>query len=138
MTTPALDEAKARAAATYNAAADHYDDEANAFWQRFGQRTIERLQLAPGAHVLDVCCGSGASALPAAAAVGPTGSVLGVDLAENMLALARVKAERRGLRNAEFRVGDMLALPIDDNAAYIRSERIDRVEANVVYAVARK
>ena len=114
MTTPPLDEAKARAAATYNAASDHYDDEANAFWERFGRRTVDRLRLQPGAHVLDVCCGSGASALPAAAAVGTAGSVLGVDLAENMLALARSKASKRGLTNVEFRVGDMLAPPIGD------------------------
>jgi ubiquinone/menaquinone biosynthesis C-methylase UbiE len=109
MTTP--DEAKARAAATYNAAADFYDDPANAFWHRFGRRTIERLGLPAGAHVLDVCCGSGASALPAAEAVGPGGSVLGIDLAENLLALARAKAAARGLGNVEFRVGDMLDLP---------------------------
>jgi ubiquinone/menaquinone biosynthesis C-methylase UbiE len=104
--------AKARAAATYNAAADHYDDPANAFWERFGRRTIERLSLAPGARVLDVCCGSGASALPAAERVGPAGHVLGVDLAGDLLALARAKAAARGLRNAEFRLGDMLDLGV--------------------------
>jgi len=102
--------AKARAAATYNAAADHYDDAANTFWGRFGQRTVERLALLPGARVLDVCCGSGASALPAAARVGPGGHVLGVDLAEDLLTLARAKAAARGLRHAEFRRGDMLDL----------------------------
>jgi len=109
-----LDEAKAKAAATYNAAADSYDEPANAFWERFGRRTIERLRLAHGSRVLDVCCGSGASALPAAEAVGPEGSVLGVDLAERMLELARAKAEQRGLRNAKFRRGDMLDLGLPD------------------------
>jgi len=94
-------------AATYNAASDSYD--ANAFWGRFGQRTVERLGLRNGARVLDVCCGSGASALPAAEAVGPDGFVLGVDLAEDLLALARRKAAH--LRNVEFRRGDMLDLP---------------------------
>ena len=39
------DEAQAKAAATYNVAADSYDDPANAFWDRFGRRTIDRLQL---------------------------------------------------------------------------------------------
>src|SRR5262245_26626433 len=102
--------AKARAAATYNAAADHYDDAANSFWGRFGQRTVERLALPPGARVLDVCCGSGASALPAAERVGPGGHVLGVDLAEELLTLARAKAAARGLGHAEFRRGDMLDL----------------------------
>jgi ubiquinone/menaquinone biosynthesis C-methylase UbiE len=105
-----LDDAKAKAAATYNAAADRYDDPANIFWERFGRSTIERLRPAPGWRVLDVCCGSGASALPAAVLVGPTGSVLGIDLAENLLELARTKATERGLENTEFRLGDMLDL----------------------------
>ena len=63
---PALDDAKRTASATYNAAADSYDGPANSFWVRVGLRTIERLGLRPGEEVLDVCCGSGASALVAA------------------------------------------------------------------------
>jgi ubiquinone/menaquinone biosynthesis C-methylase UbiE len=109
--------AKARAAATYNAAADYYDHAANAFWERFGRRTVERLDLKPGQRVLDVCCGSGASAIPAAAAVGPSGLVLGVDLAENLLALARAKAERQRLSHATFQIGDLLDLKLA-NASY--------------------
>ena len=61
------EEAKQRAATTYNAAADVYDVPANSFWERSGSRTVARLQLAPRSNVLDVCCGSGASAIPAAA-----------------------------------------------------------------------
>lgn len=109
------DDAKARAAATYNATADFYDDPANAFWEHFGRRTVERLQLPLGARVLDVCCGSGASALPAAEIVGPQGYVLGVDLAQNLLALARAKATARGLQNIEFRLGDMLNLDLPES-----------------------
>jgi ubiquinone/menaquinone biosynthesis C-methylase UbiE len=102
-----LDEAKKKAAATYNAASDFYDHPANTFWERYGRRTVERLQLAEGARVLDVCCGSGASAIPASEAVGPRGSVIGVDLAENLLELARAKAKQRGLTNIQFETGDM-------------------------------
>ncbi len=105
-----LDEAQARASATYNAAADSYDDAANTFWDRFGRRTVERLDLKPGEHVLDVCCGSGASAIPAARAVGAGGTVLGIDLAQRLLEVARRKADLQGLRNVEFRTGDMLHL----------------------------
>ncbi|MGH7554996.1 MAG: class I SAM-dependent methyltransferase [Longimicrobiales bacterium] len=103
-------DAQVRAATTYNAAADSYDDPANTFWERFGRSTIERLRLQPGAIVLDVCCGSGASAIPAAETVGPDGYVLGIDLAEKLLELARAKALGRELHNTEFRVGDMLHL----------------------------
>ena len=104
------DDAKARATATYNAAADAYDHPANSFWARFGRNTIDRLDLHNGDHVLDVCCGSGASAIPAAAKVGNAGSVLGVDLSERLLALARAKAHSLQLGNIEFRAGDMLDL----------------------------
>jgi ubiquinone/menaquinone biosynthesis C-methylase UbiE len=103
-------DAKARATTTYNAAADSYDDLANSFWERFGRRTIERLNLQPGARVLDICCGSGASAIPAAEKVGPKGFVLGIDLAERLLERASLKAAKRGLHNLEFRTGDMLDL----------------------------
>src|SRR5215210_3356452 len=95
------EDAKTRAATAYNAASDHYDDPANSYWERYGRRTVERLNLKPGSRVLDVCCGSGASAIPAAEAVGPSGSVLGIDLAEKLLDLARAKAKRRGLDNVE-------------------------------------
>jgi ubiquinone/menaquinone biosynthesis C-methylase UbiE len=100
---PDLDDAKKKAATTYNAASDSYDHPANTFWSRYGQQTVERLGLVAGERVLDVCCGSGASAIPAAQSVGPTGSVIGVDLAENLLALPHRKAKDRGLTNVEFR-----------------------------------
>ncbi|HKX08880.1 MAG TPA: methyltransferase domain-containing protein [Stellaceae bacterium] len=108
------DPAKLKAAATYNAAADHFDDEPLGFWSRIGRRTIERLTLSPGATVLDVGCGTGASALPAAQRVGPGGRVIGVDLAERLLAIARQKAAAQGLANAEFRTGDMERLGYPD------------------------
>ena len=91
MSTP--EDAKRKAAATYNAASDFYDHPVNSFWERYGGRTVARVGPNPGARVLDVCCGSGASAIPAAEIVGPNGFVLGVDLAENLIALARAKAE---------------------------------------------
>lgn len=110
----ALQEAKIRAATAYNAAADYFDHPTNTFWDRFGRATVDRLELARGAAVLDVCSGSGASAIPAAHAVGPEGHVIGVDLAENLLKLAEAKAERLGLGNLEFRVGDMMSLGYPD------------------------
>ena len=102
--------AQDRAAFTYNAAADFFDASPLSFWDYFGRRTIELASLPTGSRVLDVCCGTGASALPAAEAVGQTGAVIGVDLAKELLELARAKAIQRRLRNIEFEVGDMLSL----------------------------
>lgn len=70
-----LDDAKKKAATTYNAASDFYDHPTNTFWERYGRRTIDRLNLEDGARVLDVCCGSGASAIPAAEALDQTGQL---------------------------------------------------------------
>jgi ubiquinone/menaquinone biosynthesis C-methylase UbiE len=107
-------EAQTKAATTYNAAADTYDSAANSFWARFGRRTVERIGLKSGERVLDVCSGSGASAIPAAEKVGPGGRVTGVDLSEKLLGLARAKAKARALSNIEFKSGDMLELPFPD------------------------
>ena len=106
--------AKLRAATTYNAASDHFDDEPLGFWKRYGKRTIERLALRPGSRVLDVGCGTGASALAAADRVGPSGRVIGVDLADCLLEIARQKAASRNLGNAEFQLGDMERLGYPD------------------------
>ena len=97
---------KAITASTYGATADHFDDAPLSFWERVGSATVERLGLRAGERVLDACCGTGASALPAARRVGARGSVLGIDLSEGALALAREKARRLGLANVEFRAGD--------------------------------
>jgi ubiquinone/menaquinone biosynthesis C-methylase UbiE len=102
--------AQDRAAFTYNAAADFFDASPLGFWDYFGRRTIELAALPQGSRVLDVCCGTGASALPAAEAVGPTGKIIGVDLAEELLELARRKAVQQRLGNIKFEVGDMLSL----------------------------
>jgi ubiquinone/menaquinone biosynthesis C-methylase UbiE len=65
--------------------------------------------------VLDVCCGAGASAIPAAETVGQSGSVIGVDLAENLLELARAKAAGRELSNINFELGDLTELRFGDD-----------------------
>ena len=108
------EKSKAAATSAYNAASDLFDHPTNTFWNRFGQATIDRLGLNEGQSVLDVCCGTGASAIPAARCVGPQGSVLGVDLAENLITLAQAKAVEEGLTQAIFKVEDMLAIEPKD------------------------
>ena len=57
------------------------------------RRLLDGLPIAAGARVLDVATGTGLVALEAARRVGPTGAVVGIDIAEGMLAEARRKAE---------------------------------------------
>ena len=106
----------ARAARTYTAAADHYLRPALGFWDRWGVATVARVPVSSGDAVLDVCCGAGASALPAARAVGLTGSVLGLDLAEPLLALARRRAADLGLPNVSFRACDATAAGLENGS----------------------
>src|SRR5262249_9869419 len=79
-----------------------------------GRRTVEGLALPSDSNVLDVGCGTGASALPAARVVGPNGLVIGVDLAARLLDRARGKAKALGLSNVEFRCADMTSLGYPD------------------------
>jgi ubiquinone/menaquinone biosynthesis C-methylase UbiE len=112
-----LSENKLRTAVTYNAASDHFDDDPLAFWDRAGRGTVERLTVLPESSVLDVACGSGASALPAAERVGPGGTVIGVDLAERLLELGRAKARARGLsQQITFVAGDMERLEYPEHS----------------------
>ena len=99
---PLQREQAARAESTYAAAADHYRAPPLGFWDRWGTATVHRLALSPGHAVLDLCCGAGASALPAAQAVGPTGRVLALDVAEPLLGFGRQRAESLGLKNVSF------------------------------------
>jgi SAM-dependent methyltransferase len=70
--------------------------------------------LRPGEAVLDIGSGGGIDAFLAAQRVGPTGSVLGVDMTPAMLQRARRAAEAGGYSNITFRLGYAEALPADD------------------------
>lgn len=109
-----VDDHAARAARAYGAAADHYLRPALGFWDRFGAATASRLPLEPGGQVLDLCCGAGASAIPAARAVGPTGHVVAVDVAAPLLDAARARAADEGLANIEFRLRDARSTGLPD------------------------
>jgi arsenite methyltransferase len=70
--------------------------------------------LRPGETVLDLGSGGGFDCFLAANAVGPEGHVIGVDMTEEMLLVARGNARKGGYRNVEFRYGEIEALPVDD------------------------
>lgn len=76
-------------------------------------RLVADARLRPGMRVLDLGSGTGYPALLAAKVVGPDGSVVGIDLAESMLAVATRKAQAKGMKHVTFRTGDATALPFD-------------------------
>ena len=67
---------------------------------------LERHGPPPGARVLEVGCGCGENAIEIAQRVGPTGSVLGVDVVERFVEIAREDAARAGVENVEFEIAD--------------------------------
>ena len=94
----------------YDEASRDYEDAARDFWQYISLRTVERLGVRAGERVLDVPCGSGASLVLAAERVSPGGTVVGIDYAEQMVAIAREKALSAGLANVQLSVADMTTL----------------------------
>jgi len=73
-------------------------------------------ELREGERVLDLGSGGGIDVLLSARRVGPSGFAYGVDMTDEMLALARANAARAGAANVEFRKGEIEALPLPDAA----------------------
>lgn len=108
-TTPELGELKARLKATwsdgdYGMVAEGLQESAEGFLARFS--------VGPGTRVLDVACGTGQIAFPAAAA---GARVTGIDIAPNLIARARARAVAEGL-DIRFDEGDAEALPYADGS----------------------
>lgn len=78
------------------------------------RRVIRLLDLGPGDHVLDMGSGTGASFEALREAVGPTGRVTGVELSEEMAAVARERIADHGWTNVEVIVGDARTAPLPD------------------------
>jgi SAM-dependent methyltransferase len=72
--------------------------------------------LAEGERVLDLGSGGGIDVLLSARRVGPAGFAYGVDMTDDMLALARANAAKAGAANVEFLKGEIEALPLPDAA----------------------
>jgi enediyne biosynthesis protein CalE5 len=89
---------------------DSFFDEQMAY---LNHRLVADARLRAGMHILDLGSGTGYPALLAAQTVGIHGSVVGIDLADQMLEAARRKAASLGLSNITFRSGDVTTLPFE-------------------------
>lgn len=73
-------------------------------------------ELHPGETVLDLGSGGGIDVLLSARRVGPTGRAYGLDMTDEMLALARENLAKSGLTNVEFLRGEIERIPLPDNS----------------------
>jgi len=73
-------------------------------------------KLNPGEIVLDLGSGGGIDVLLSAKRVGPTGKAYGLDMTDEMLALAKENKRRAGVENVEFLKGEIENIPLPDNS----------------------
>ena len=73
-------------------------------------------ELKPGETVLDLGSGGGIDVLLSARRVGPTGKAYGLDMTDEMLALAEENKRKSGLENVEFLKGEIEHIPLPDNS----------------------
>ncbi|MPZ23802.1 MAG: methyltransferase domain-containing protein [Dehalococcoidia bacterium] len=99
--------------AAFNAVAHTYDLWAGTA-RPFRQRLLELSGIGDGGRLLDVACASGELALDAAEMVGRDGRVVGIDLSDKMVEVARRKAAQRRAINVEFRRMDANTLDFPD------------------------
>jgi len=74
------------------------------------------IELKPGEVVLDLGSGGGIDVLLSARRVGPTGKAYGLDMTDEMLALARENQRKAGVENVEFLKGEIENIPLPDNS----------------------
>jgi SAM-dependent methyltransferase len=74
------------------------------------------IELKPGETVLDLGSGGGIDVLLSAKRVGPTGKAYGLDITDDMLALARENQRQAGVENVEFLKGEIEKIPLPDNS----------------------
>ena len=106
---------KAIVGGVFSAAAETYDQVVG-FFIPFGRALVAAADPDRGVKVLDIACGRGACLYPALDAVGPDGSVLGIDLAAGMVEQLNAEFAAKGIGNAEARVGDAEDLDLPDGS----------------------
>ncbi|MFA5367913.1 MAG: arsenite methyltransferase [Dehalococcoidia bacterium] len=82
-------------------------------------------ELKKGETVLDLGSGGGLDCFLAAKNVGSNGRVIGLDMTPEMIKLARINADKMGVKNVEFRLGEMEHMPVDN-------ESVDVIISNCV------
>ena len=98
-----------RVAAVFDRAAQTYDSVGVPWFTPIAEHLVRELAPVPGEQILDLGSGRGAAVFPLAEAVGPTGQVTGVDLAEGMVRALRSDVAARGLSTVDVHLLDAAA-----------------------------
>ncbi len=114
MTAPNPEQMKLGVAGVFSRAALTYDQVGPRYFDHFGRGLVRAAQVSPGETVLDVATGRGAVLFPAARQVGPTGQVIGIDLAAGMVEATAAAVRAEGLTNAQVRCLDAEQLDFPD------------------------
>jgi SAM-dependent methyltransferase len=77
----------------------------------------EYAHIKEGDTVVDLGSGAGNDCFVARALAGETGTIIGVDMTEEMINKARANTMKLGFKNVEFRLGDIENMPVDENSA---------------------
>lgn len=75
---------------------------------------MKRMDVQTGSAALDLCCGTGDWSFALSEAVGPTGSVVGLDFSENMLSVAKERKRDTDYEQLTFTHGNAMDLPFED------------------------
>ncbi|HVN91021.1 MAG TPA: class I SAM-dependent methyltransferase [Candidatus Binataceae bacterium] len=98
-----------------------YQEAMDRIWRPISEIALECAGVKAGEHIVDIGCGCGATALELARRVGPSGSVLGIDVSAPMLDRARQRAQESALSNLALVEADASTYPFDGTADLIFS-----------------
>jgi demethylmenaquinone methyltransferase/2-methoxy-6-polyprenyl-1,4-benzoquinol methylase len=106
-----VNRSKEAARASYNRLSRWYDLVAGSTEKKYRDWGLEKLSAQPGEKILEIGFGTGHCLVSLAQAVGSTGRVLGVDISDGMLAIARERLQQEGLdERVDLRLGDAAQL----------------------------
>jgi demethylmenaquinone methyltransferase/2-methoxy-6-polyprenyl-1,4-benzoquinol methylase len=106
-----VNRSKEDARASYNRLSRWYDVIAGSTEKKYRDWGLEKLSAQAGEKILEVGFGTGHCLVSLAGAVGPNGGVIGVDISDGMLAIARARLENEGLSDrVELHLGDAARL----------------------------
>src|SRR5208283_2114127 len=83
---------------------------------RIARKLVDYSNISAGSQVLDIATGTGMVAFYAASKVGTQGSVIGIDISEGMIEIAKSKLKSTELPNIDFKIGDGEALAFEENS----------------------